>query len=204
MSQRTFKAKTDVIEAARIKRGWTLFDLANKAIVSSRTLDSVMAGAPAVISTYRKIATALAVPVESIIQGNQEAEKPKGKRLKMSLTISVPYEDFDECKQLLTMDGLLRRLLGNIDLQPEAAKGSTMVTVFLNGEQREALLTYAPDALFGGLRLKPELLRLAKGDAEAEALVNAITAITVEEIPEETMDTSKVETPRKDMESFPG
>ena len=66
MAQKYFKANHLKLESLRIARGMSRQKLASKAIVSPRTLDSIMAGKQAVISTFSKLAKALDAPVESI------------------------------------------------------------------------------------------------------------------------------------------
>ena len=69
MAQKYFKADIQRIQSLCISRGWSREQLASKAIVSPRTLDSIMAGKQAVLSTFAKIAKALDAPVESILEG---------------------------------------------------------------------------------------------------------------------------------------
>ena len=64
MAQKYFKANLPKLENLRIARGWSREQLASKAILSTRTLDSIMAGKSAVLSTFSKLAKALETPVE--------------------------------------------------------------------------------------------------------------------------------------------
>ena len=56
------------------RRGMSREKLAAKAIVSPRTLDSIMAGKQAAISTFSKLAKALDAPVESILEGYEDPD----------------------------------------------------------------------------------------------------------------------------------
>ena len=58
MAQKYFKANITKLESLRISRGLSRDKLAAKAIVSPRTLDSIMAGKQAAISTFSKLAKA--------------------------------------------------------------------------------------------------------------------------------------------------
>ena len=69
MAQKYFKANVDKLESLRIARGWSREALADKALVSTRTLDSLMAGENGVLSTFAKLAKALDTPVNSLLDG---------------------------------------------------------------------------------------------------------------------------------------
>jgi transcriptional regulator with XRE-family HTH domain len=79
MAQKYFKANIEKLESLRIARGWSREALADKALVSTRTLDSLMAGENGVLSTFAKIAKALDTPVNSLLDGYETpAAQPRG------------------------------------------------------------------------------------------------------------------------------
>ena len=100
MAQKYFKANHLKLESLRIARGMSRQKLASKAIVSPRTLDSIMAGKQAVISTFSKLAKALDAPVESILKDYEEPVAPIERLWTVTITVSTPFESFDETKDL--------------------------------------------------------------------------------------------------------
>jgi transcriptional regulator with XRE-family HTH domain len=79
MAQKYFKANIKKIESLRIPRGWSREKLASKAILSIRTLDSLMAGEDCALGTFVKLAKALDTTVDSLLDGYEPpATQPRG------------------------------------------------------------------------------------------------------------------------------
>ena len=136
MAQKYFKANITKLESLRISRGLSREKLASKAIVSTRTLDSIMAGKQAVISTFAKVAKALETPVTAIVDGFEEPEIPKERCWKVTITLSAPYDGFDETKELPEfLTKLLSRIGGDQVLMPEVSVGSIKIQFYLTDEQ---------------------------------------------------------------------
>lgn len=136
MAQKYFKANLPKLENLRIARGWSREQLASKAILSTRTLDSIMAGKCAVLSTLSKLAKALETPVEAIVDGFQEPEKPAGRCWKITITLSAPYDEVDETKELPEfITKLLSRVGGDQVFMPEVSVGSIKITFYLTEDQ---------------------------------------------------------------------
>ena len=98
MAQKYFKANLPKLENLRIARGWSREQLASKAILSTRTLDSIMAGKSAVLSTFSKLAKALETPVNAIVDGFEDASGTGERCWTVTINISAPYNEFDETK----------------------------------------------------------------------------------------------------------
>ena len=141
MAQKYFKANLPKLEKLRIARGWSREDLASEAIISTRTLDSIMAGKSAVLSTLSKLAKALETPVEAIVEGFQEPEMPKERCWKVTINISAPYDTYDETKDLPEfLTKLLSRIGGDQVLMPEVSAGSTLISFYLTKEQYDKFI----------------------------------------------------------------
>ena len=136
MAQKYFKANHQKLENLRVARGWSREQLAAKAIVSTRTLDSIMAGKQAVLSTFSKLAKALDAPLESILEGYENPAAPEERLWKVTITVSTPFDRFDETKDLpVFLSRLFSKLGGDgiscINVKP----GSTKINVALSSEQ---------------------------------------------------------------------
>jgi transcriptional regulator with XRE-family HTH domain len=142
MAQKYFKANHPKLESLRIARGMSRQKLADKAIVSPRTLDSIVAGKQAALSTFSKLAKALDAPVESILEGYEDPVVPEERLWKVTITISTPFDRFDETKDLPVFLSRLYSLLGGdgvsfINVKP----GSTKINVALTNEQVFKIVT---------------------------------------------------------------
>lgn len=136
MGQKYFKANVDRIESTRISRGLSLEQVASKAVVSTRTLDSLMAGGRGAISTFAKIAKALEVPIESILEGYEDPEPPKERLWTVTITVSTPFKDFDETRDLpFFLSKLLLKLGGDGFSREEVKPGSTNISMGMNRDQ---------------------------------------------------------------------
>ena len=138
MAQKYFKANLPKLENLRIARGWSREQLASKAILSTRTLDSIMAGKSAVLSTLSKLAKALETPVETIVDGfeSESLQRPPDRRWTVTISISAPYDAYDETKDLPEfLTKLLSRVGGDQIWGAEVSLGSTLIRFDLTEEQ---------------------------------------------------------------------
>jgi transcriptional regulator with XRE-family HTH domain len=136
MAQKYFKANITRLENLRIERGWSREVLADKAIVSTRTLDSLMAGGSGTLSTFTKIARALSVEIGRILDGYDDPEPPKERVWMVTITVSTPFDQFDETRDLpLFLSRLLSKLGGNDLALIETGPGSTEITLDLTDRQ---------------------------------------------------------------------
>lgn len=149
MALRTFKPDVAKIERLRIQKGWALPDLAAKACVSKRTIDSIMLGKEVVISTISRVAKALGVSPDELIAGfdQEPVLPPKGKRFEVAFRIDVrfqgdeahdlDFEEFDEASDLLAflekLTKLIAPLLGGIEVTG-VEKSSVTVRVRMTRE----------------------------------------------------------------------
>ncbi len=95
-----------------------------------------MAGKQAVLSTFSKLANALDVPIQTLVDGFELPTKPEERTWKITLTISTPYDEFDEAgdlPELLTK--LLKRLGGDEIWGAKASAGSTKIEFYLTLQQ---------------------------------------------------------------------
>lgn len=141
MALRTFKPDVAKIERLRIQKGWALPDLAAKACVSKRTIDSIMRGKEVVISTISRVAMALGVsPDELIVDFHlQPAAPPKGKRFEVAFRIDVrfqgdeahdlDFEEFDEASDLLAFLEKLTKLIAPMagDIEVTGVETSSVI-----------------------------------------------------------------------------
>jgi len=102
MRQRTYQINTANLSKLLTRHGWTLADLATHAVVSTRTIDSLMAGHKVFISTARKIAAALKVAVDAILEGGELPEQAQSvKKFEVVFKIGNKFDSFDESKNLI-------------------------------------------------------------------------------------------------------
>jgi len=87
MPTKTLSLDAAKIDRLRIQKGWALDTLARKAIVSNRTVDSVMAGKGVMVSTAKKLANALEVGMDDIM--------PTAAKDLAPITSTVPFEPSD-------------------------------------------------------------------------------------------------------------
>jgi transcriptional regulator with XRE-family HTH domain len=152
MAQKYFQADLKKLENLRIARGWSREDLADKAIVSTRTLDSIMAGKQAVLSTFAKIAKALETPVNTIIHDFELPQKPEERRWTVTISISAPYDAYDETKELPEfLKKLLSRVGGDEIWGVKATAGSTKICCYLTDDQHAKLMSEYQAGTLGDL-----------------------------------------------------
>jgi len=138
--QRTFQANTDQIQTLRIKKGWSVGELAERACCSTRTINSLMQGSPVLISTLSKLAKAFAVPVEDLLPAgaillpNQGAIARAPGRIEVQIKYAASIHEFDETNQLLSLLTLLKSLIkakDDIDVI-RVESGSVLITLSMS------------------------------------------------------------------------
>jgi transcriptional regulator with XRE-family HTH domain len=129
MSKRTVTPNAEAIQRLRLERGWRIEDLATQAKCSDRTVVSIENGANAYIYTISKIARALQVEMSALLIGEKPPpQKPKERVWEIRLTVSTPYEDFDETRDMPHLLQALMARLGGQELEPKALRsGSTEI-----------------------------------------------------------------------------
>jgi transcriptional regulator with XRE-family HTH domain len=154
MAQKYFNADLKKLENLRIARGWSREQFASKAIVSTRTLDSIMAGKQAVLSTFYKLARALETPVNTIIADFEQTTPVGERRYTVTITLSVPYDSFDETKDLPEfLTKLLSRVGGNELWGVETSAGSTKILFYLTEYQHTKLIDAIEAKTLGDLHI---------------------------------------------------
>jgi transcriptional regulator with XRE-family HTH domain len=143
MAQKYFKANLPKLENLRIARGWSREQLASKAILSTRTLDSIMAGKSGVLSTFSKLAKAIDTPVNALVDGFEMPQEPVNRCWSITINISAPYNAFDETKDLPEiLTKLLAKVGGDELWGAKVSVGSTHITCYLTVVQYVNLKYY--------------------------------------------------------------
>lgn len=110
--------RTEVMKRLRVAKGWSQEALAEKAIASLKTINSMENGAPAQLSTITKVARALGVEPGELLVGTDPPTggavpaapgnvMPSDGQITLTLTLSVPFEGFDETEGLSRLIALL-------------------------------------------------------------------------------------------------
>lgn len=142
-------ARKDAIRLLREAKGWGQQALADRAVVSIKTLNSVEQGKPAQLSTFGKIAKALAVEPSAFLEGHETNPPPAApagdqaaRRVEVKLTLSIPFEDFDETEGLDRLVGLLTSLMNakNAVTITELSPGSIELTMLVDEEDAPRLM----------------------------------------------------------------
>ncbi|MHC5537889.1 helix-turn-helix domain-containing protein [Singulisphaera rosea] len=103
---RTVKVRKGVITSLRIEKGWRIEDLARKAICSVGTVTNCERGKPVLVVTVAKIAKALGVEVQSLLERDDQVAKDAPDAEKLStgfIKLGAQFERFDETSDLLAI-----------------------------------------------------------------------------------------------------
>jgi len=143
------RARIDAIRHLREAKGWSQQVLAEKAIVSIKTLSSLEQGNPAQLSTFAKIAKVLDVEPATFMEGHDPVShlasdtiRAFGKRVEVQVKWSIPFEEFDESDGLVSLIQMLTSLIkakheiSVVDVSP----GSVNVTLEMSQEDLDSLL----------------------------------------------------------------
>jgi transcriptional regulator with XRE-family HTH domain len=137
-------ANGEAIQRLRIARGWTLKQLAEKPPrCSEKTIRSAEQSKPMQMFTLKNIATKLGVNYTDIVTGiiPPEPEKPKVRTWEFKVTVSTPYEEFDEADDLLKFMSLLMKRIGGEPMElTSVSPGSTEITVKMTHTQIEKFI----------------------------------------------------------------
>ena len=185
---RSVKADGDAIRRLRLAKGWRVEDLARKAKCSVKTVENVEAGEQAYLCTLTNVAAAFGVEFATLVVGAMPPPL-KGERFEVLIKLSIPFEEFDQSKQLATFIDLLKRLLGGDDMEPGDVKaGSTIIPVMMTKEQVQKLIETLPDfrarvrtLIEQGALTIEETLHIQR---DLIPLVDSITDISIPDDPE--------------------
>ena len=156
-------ARKGVIRRLREAKGWSQQALADKAIVSFKTISSLEQGKRAQLSTFRKVAEKLDVePGELIEQDDPEppSDTPPNtppatsqeKQVKITLlieigltvtlTLSIPFEDFDETEGIDRVSAFLKAVINSKNAIPitDVGPGSVKLTMLVDEEDAPRLM----------------------------------------------------------------
>ena len=103
---RTVKVRKGVITSLRIEKGWRIEDLARKAICSVGTVTNCERGKPVMVVTVSKIAKALGVEVQSLLERDDQIgdDPPTPEKLSTgSVKLGAQFEKFDESSDLFAI-----------------------------------------------------------------------------------------------------
>ena len=152
------RARKDAIRLLREAKGWGQQALADRAVVSIKTVNSVEQGKPAHLSTFGKIAKALSVEPSAFLDGyNPTAHlasdtiRALGKRIEFQIKVSIPFEEFDESDGLTNLLQMLstaikaKQEIGVVEVSP----GSVKITLEMHPDDLKELI-----AAFMEYRLK--------------------------------------------------
>lgn len=140
-------ARKDAIRLLREAKGWGQQALADRAVVSIKTLNSVEQGKPGQLSTFGKIAKALGVEPSAFLEGHAPSPPPDAaeKRVEVRLLLSIPFEGLEESEGLLQLVGLISSLIQakHAISVVDASSGSVRLTLRMSEEDVHALIKAA-------------------------------------------------------------
>lgn len=184
---RSVKPNGEAITRLRKAKLWRVEDLAKRAGVSAKTVESVERGANVYMFTLAKFATAFKVENSVLIAGGEvPPELPKTqRRIEVNLTISIPFEEFDQSEQLISLIQSLKAVVNaqdHIELTGLMAS-STVVTLEMSEADVHSLISAFMSGKLDEMQVQQLNLRLAHGapasdpgDPYAEDLANIDTS----------------------------
>ena len=139
------KVRVDVMKRLREARGWSQEQLASKMGFHAKTLSNIENGKNCLLSTIASIATALGVQPAELIEGHEPdppASGPAEKRVLMTLTLSIPFEDFEETEGIDRLSAFLMAVINgkNAIAIPDAVRGSVKLTLLVDEEDAPRLI----------------------------------------------------------------
>jgi transcriptional regulator with XRE-family HTH domain len=144
MPRSSFQPNLDKIESFRIKRGWTIDDLAAKAVCSPRTINSLKKGNRVQIKTVRKIAKAFGVSFESLLIGYVETPNEKGPRVTIRIELGIPFGSFTSSAKMEFRDLLIALLQSTDGINvTSVVAGSTIITLDMSARDAFRLIYLA-------------------------------------------------------------
>lgn len=145
VKSRTVRPDAEAIKRLRLEKGWRVEDLAKNAKCSAKTVENIERGASVYLFTLAKFATALGVEYALLVAGGepQAESQTKERRFQVQITLSIPFEEFDQTEQLVSLIDLLKRLLPAKDaLEVKGLMaGSTIITLEMSEADVRALIS---------------------------------------------------------------
>jgi transcriptional regulator with XRE-family HTH domain len=177
---RTVKPNGEAIARLRQGKLWRVEDLARKAHVSVKTVENVERGANVYMFTLAKFATAFDVKSASLIAGAELPVDPpkKERRIEVNLTVSIPYEEFDQSEQLVSLIESLKSVIQAANaVTPKAAMaGSTIITLEMSEADVHSLIAAFMAGKLDAMQVQELNLRLThetpKSDSDADYLLD--------------------------------
>jgi transcriptional regulator with XRE-family HTH domain len=139
MGIRTAIPNPEAIDRFRVKKGWSLGELAEYAGLSPRTIDNVMAGKPALIGTLARIAKRLDVAVDQI--SDLPSLPPPNITYTVELKLREAFPGLTH-EQYLKILGLISEITGGDIMDADTKEGSVIITLQLTEEQARRLWDY--------------------------------------------------------------
>jgi transcriptional regulator with XRE-family HTH domain len=142
---RSVKPNGEAISRLRQQKLWRVEDLAKKAQCSVKTVENVERGANVYMFTLAKFAKALEVEDYALImEGDVPPESPKkDRRIKINVTFDIPFEEFDQSQQLVSLIELFSRLVqakNGIEVTG-LMPGSTIITLEMSEADVHSLIS---------------------------------------------------------------
>lgn len=139
------KVRVDVMKRLREARGWSQEQLASKTDLNSKTLSNIENGKNALLGTIASIAKALGVQPAELIEGHEPdppASVPAEKRVLMTLTLSIPFEDFEETEGIDRLSAFLMAVINskNAIAITDVVPGSVKLTILVDEEDAPRLM----------------------------------------------------------------
>ena len=141
---RTVRPDGEKIARLRKAKLWRVEDLARKAGISVKTVENVEHGANVYMFTLAKFATALGVENSALLAGADPPDDlPKKKRqIEVSLTINIPFDDFDQSAKLISLIEKMKAVVkahDHIEVTGLMA-GSTIITLEMSEADVHSLI----------------------------------------------------------------
>lgn len=142
-------ARKGVIRKLREAKGWSQQTLADEAIVSFKTISSLEQGKRAQLSTFKKVAEALGVTPTDLIEqeeqlqaANTQPTSQPDKRVQITLTLSIPFQDFDETEGIDRLGAFLMQMISskNAMLVTNVTPSSVKLTILVDEEDAPRLV----------------------------------------------------------------
>lgn len=142
-------ARKGVIRKLREAKGWSQQTLADEAIVSFKTISSMEQGKRAQLSTFKKVAEALGVTPTDLIEQHEQLQAAStpptsqpDKRVQITLTLSIPFQDFDETEGIDRLSTFLMQVISskNAMLVTNVTPSSVKLTMLVDEEDAPRLV----------------------------------------------------------------
>jgi transcriptional regulator with XRE-family HTH domain len=143
------RARPDVIQRLREAKGWGQQALAERAVVSLKTINSIEQGKGVLLGTIGKIAKSLGVEPSALLEGHEDEVAPESnegatrrRSIDVQLKLSIPFDDYDECG----LGELLRIVTSLVNAKHpisvvDVSRGSVVLTLSMSEDDFEELVT---------------------------------------------------------------